>query len=331
MDDGSAPATRRGLAQLAPEERFLAVYRYASRRLEGGVLSLTFEVTTRCNAKCDFCGYWREPKREETLDFADVVRRMDPLFVVFCGGEPLLRKDIVEVVRSVARVPGWRYHVLITNGYLLTPEIGVRLCEAGVHQINVSLDWPDERQAEERHLKGLFARIARTVPALTARGIEVNLNTVIMRDNLEAIPDLARLAREWGAKVTFTLYSEYCNGNGAHQLRREDLPRLAEVVEELIALKQRYQHITNNNYYLRQCVRFIGGERVAACPAGRLMVHISPQGMVKPCADLEPVGHYRSFDARTFAGVTCDVCWMACRGEVQAPVNLERVREVTGW
>ena len=321
----------RGLAQLAPLERFQAVYRYAAQRARRGLLSLTFEVTRRCNARCDFCNYWREPRRQESLDLADVVRRLDPVFVVFCGGEPLLRSDIVDIVRRVAMVPGWRYHVLITNGYLLTREKGLLLDEAGLHQLNVSLDWPDDRQSEERGLRGLFSRIERVVPALTSEGVEVNLNTIIMRDNLREMSAIARLAAEWGAKVTFTLYSEHCNGNDSHQFRREESGRLGEVVEQLIELKARHHHITNNQFYLRECVQFIGGKRIPACPAGQKMVHISPRGMVKPCADLEPICHYTEFDNRSYAGSGCDLCWMACRGEVQAPVNLARIREVVGW
>lgn len=320
-----------GLGRIGPFERFEALYRYLGHMARRGLLSLTLEVTKRCNAKCDFCDHWREPKVEEGVDCVDVVRRMDPLVVVFCGGEPLLRRDIVQVVRDVTAVPGWRYHVLITNGWLLTPELGLQLEAAGLQQINVSLNWPDDRQSEERRLKGLFNRIARTVPALTAAGVDVNLNTMIMRDNLEEIPAIARLAGEWGAKVGYTLYSEYCNGNDSHQLRPADAPRFAEVVEELIELKSRYRQVTNNSFYLRECVAFIAGKRIPDCPAGWKMVHISPQGMVKPCADLEPIGHYRDFNPRAFAGVSCDVCWMACRGEIQAPISLERIREVAGW
>ncbi len=321
---------KQGLAQLGTLERFQAVYRYALTQLQGKLLSLTLEMTKRCNAKCDFCDHWREPKQDETLDFAAVVRHFDPLTVIFCGGEPLLRKDIVEVVQQVTDVPGWRYHVLITNGWLLTHDLGLRLDEAGLHQINVSLNWPDERQSEERKLKGLFNRIAQNVPALTARGVEVNLNTMIMRDNLAEIPAIARLAADWGAKVTFTLYSEHCNGNDSHRFQPADLVHLEEVIEELIELKGKNKHITNNNYYLRQCISFCSGQIIPDCPAGKKMIHVTPQGMVKPCADLPPIAHYSEFDPRTFAGVSCAICWMACRGEVQAPVNLERVREVVG-
>jgi MoaA/NifB/PqqE/SkfB family radical SAM enzyme len=320
-----------GLAPLSPLEQARALPRCAKTLVRGGLLSMTLEVTKRCNARCDFCDHWREPKRQERADFADVVRRLDPLVVVFCGGEPLLRRDIVELVRRVSGVPGWRYQLLITNGWLLDEELGVRLCEAGLHQLDVSLNWPDRRQNEERGLGGLFERVERVVPALAARGVAVHLNTMIMRENLDEIPRIARLAAEWGARVGYTLYSETCNGNEAHQLRPEEAVRLGEVVEELIELKGRFGRISNNSYYLRRCVSFARGERFSGCVAGRRMVHISPQGMVKPCADLEPIAHYTEFDIKRSERISCEACWMACRGEVEAPVDLDRVRELVGW
>jgi len=321
---------RTGLAGVGPIERFQAVYSYLRSTARRGVLSLTLEVTRRCNARCDFCDHWREPKQEEPVDHADVVRRLDPLVVVFCGGEPLLRKDIIDEVRRVKAVPGWRYHVLITNGWFLTRELGLQLVDAGINQLNVSLNWPDQRQSEERKLKGLFERISAAVPALTAEGVDVNLNTVMMRDNLEELVPIARLAAGWGANVSYTLYSEYCNGNNEHRIGKAELPRFREVIEELIRLKREHHHITNNDWYLRKCVDYCGGEIIPACPAGKTMVHISPQGQVKPCADLAPIAHYTRFDPRTYRGANCDLCWMACRGEVQAPVDLARVRELIG-
>jgi MoaA/NifB/PqqE/SkfB family radical SAM enzyme len=326
----SSPSRAGGLAQLGSLERFQAFTAWLRNRVRRGIISLTLEMTRRCNARCDFCDHWREPKQPEQLDHADVVRRLDPLVVVFCGGEPLLRRGILDEMRRVTAVPGWRYHVLITNGWLLDRDLGLRMREAGLQQINVSLNWPDDRQSEERRLHGLFDRIARTVPALCAEGIEVNLNSMVMKDNLEELTRISALAREWGAKVGYTLYSEYCNGNSTHQIGTAELPRFAEVVEELIELKGRYRHITNNNFYLRTSVDFLGGRRIPGCPAGKSMVHVSPQGMVKPCADLPPIEHYQTFDPRRCQGVTCDICWMACRGEVQAPVNLERIRELLG-
>ena len=62
-------------------------------------LSVSIEVTKRCNARCDFCDYWKITDKDELTDFTDVVRRFDPLVVVITGGEPMLR------MKSAADIP----------------------------------------------------------------------------------------------------------------------------------------------------------------------------------------------------------------------------------
>ena len=67
---------------------------------------------------------------------------------------------------------------------------------------------------------------------------------------------------------------------------------------------------------------------IDGCTAGKKTLHISPGGMVRPCAELAPVSHYTEYDHRAIAPVTCTRCFQACRGEVQAPLTLSRIVEV---
>ena len=57
------------------------------------------EVTKLCNARCDFCDYWQTRNEERLKDYSDLIRKIDPLVVMVTGGEPMLRKDIVEQVK----------------------------------------------------------------------------------------------------------------------------------------------------------------------------------------------------------------------------------------
>lgn len=320
-----------GLAHLKAGEHFVALRHYARMLVQGRILTLTLEVTKRCNAKCDFCDHWREPKQPEDVDFVSVVRKFDPLSVLFCGGEPLVRRDIEDLVRRVVKSCGWRHYRLITNGWLLTPELGMRIYEAGLHQIDVSLNWPDERQDEERKLRGLFGRIEGATRALARCGVPVTLNAMMMRDNLEELVGIAQLATDWNATVSYTLYSEHCNGNTSHQFTPEDVPHMRSIIDRLMDHKRKHNNIVNSDFYLLSCPDFIAGTPMKSCIAGKKAVHVSPQGMVKPCADLPVVCHYSEFDHRKYSGPSCEVCWMACRGEAQAPVSLKRIREMVGF
>jgi MoaA/NifB/PqqE/SkfB family radical SAM enzyme len=299
--------------------------RVAARR---GIYALTLEVTRRCNARCDTCSHWHEPKQHELEDFTPVVRRFDPLSVVLCGGEPLLRKDLARQVAAIRQVPGWRFLVLITNGVLLTRERGLELRGAGLDQINVSLDYPDARHDGVRQVDGLFARIAKVVPELTAAGVKVELNTLMRRDNLGDLIGIAETARGWGATVTYTLFSELPADNPALGPGPADVPRLLEAVQSLGEYRERHGVVRSSSYYLNRCVTFAAGVRYPGCLAGRRAVHISPGGFARPCALLPPDTHYSSYDPTRRGPVACDACWMACRGELEAPVSLRRIKEL---
>jgi MoaA/NifB/PqqE/SkfB family radical SAM enzyme len=274
------------------------------------------------------CDHWREPKQFELEDFTPIVRRFDPLAVILCGGEPLLRKDLARQVYSLRQLPGWRFLGLITNGGLLSVERGLELTGAGLDQINVSLDYPDERHDEARHLPGLFKHLSEIVPALRRAGVKVELNTVILRENLDDLIPLAELARRWNATITYTLFSTLPAQNPEHALRREDAPHLLEVVEALCAFRAEHGVVRSSSFYLRRCVTFVGGVRYPGCLAGRRMIHVAPGGFVRPCALLPPEEHYSRFDPAKRPKIDCDACWMACRAEVEAPVTFRRVHEL---
>ncbi|RLB09321.1 MAG: hypothetical protein DRG59_02735, partial [Deltaproteobacteria bacterium] len=57
----------------------------------GGLFNINLEVTKRCNARCDFCDYWKEPRGIELDDYVPVIKHLKPLSVSLTGGEPLLR------------------------------------------------------------------------------------------------------------------------------------------------------------------------------------------------------------------------------------------------
>ena len=88
---------------LSPLEKFRAAGKFLDCTFNKRPLTVSIEVTKRCNARCDFCDYWKISDRDEMTDFTDVIRRFDPLVVVFTGGEPMLRRDLV-LERWLARL-----------------------------------------------------------------------------------------------------------------------------------------------------------------------------------------------------------------------------------
>ena len=60
------------------------------------------------------------------------------------------------------------------------------------------------------------------------------------------------------------------------------------------------------------------------------MIHVSPKGMVQPCAELPAVAHYSEFLPGAFPGTGCGKCFDSCRAEPQAPLDIRRVAELAG-
>jgi MoaA/NifB/PqqE/SkfB family radical SAM enzyme len=313
-------------------EKVRGILKFADVTLHRRPMSVSIEVTKRCNARCDFCDYWKTSDRAgELTDFAEVVRRFDPLVVVLTGGEPFLRRDLAAIVRDVKAVPGFRYVTVLTHGGLLGEERVAELVEAGANQLNVSLDYPDARQDRERGLPGLFERMERVIPKMAREGCAVfNLAAMLMVDNMHVAEDLVRLADRWGVNVGFSGYNDMKNGNRAHLVTPERLDELRAVCRRLVALKREYGNVLTSDYFFETLPEFYARRELPGCKAGQIMLHVSPSGMVQPCAELPAVGHFRDFDPRTFAGTGCGRCFDSCRAEPQAPVTLRRVAEITG-
>ena len=308
---------------------FLA--KYAWLGLRGRPVLVHFEVTMRCNARCGFCDYWKTPstdREKETERCAEAARFFNPMLVTFTGGEPLLRRDLEELVASVRDAISLKYITLITHGGMLTPERGQSLWDAGVSQFNISLDYVDGRHDGERGIPGLTQKILATVAAMRTGGISaVRFNTVIKRENLDHVVDVVRVAQELGVGVNFSVYTDFKNGNRDHLLQDGSVDRVEAVIGELLAIKRRRRGvITNSDYYLEQIPRYLRGELTEPCQSGIRTIHIDPSGHVKRCPDFPTDFHWRDF--QRYQPIACNRCFYACRGEAQAPLRLSRVRDV---
>ena len=302
-------------------------------KLKRRPLTVSIEVTKRCNARCDFCDYWKSNDRDELgpAEFADTVRHFEPLVVVFTGGEPLIRKDLLDIVKAVKAVPGYRYMTLLTHGGFLNEKKVKELVAAGINQINVSLNYPDDRQDKERGIPGLFARLDELVPRMVRDGVGgFALSSMLMLDNMHAAEPLIRLAHRWGVNIAFSGYNDVKNGNQNHFVPADKMAEFKGVCEQIKKLKRELGNVMASDYFFDRLPEFYEKREIPGCRAGQIMVHISPKGMVQPCAELEPVAYYKDFISKDYPGPNCGKCFDSCRAEPEAPLTLRRMGELTG-
>lgn len=316
---------------LSPMEKMRAAGKFLDVTLHKRPLTVSLEVTKRCNARCDFCDYWKITDRDELTDFTEVVQKFDPLVVVFTGGEPMLRRDLVPIVASIKKLPGFRYLTLLTHGGFLSEEKIKELVAAGINQINISMNYPDARQDAERGIPKLFEKLERTVPKMVREGYPVfTFASMLMVDNMHDAEPLIRLAHSWGINIAFSGYNDMKNGNQAHFVSPEKMEEFRKVCARIIELKRELRNVMTSDYFFQTLPEFYQKREIPGCRAGKIMVHVSPKGMVQPCAELPAVSHYRDFSPREYPGPNCGKCFDACRSEAQAPLTLRRIGELTG-
>jgi cyclic pyranopterin phosphate synthase len=172
---------------------------------------LRLSLTDRCNFRCSYCSPLAMESHEDPLSRPEV-QRLTAIFarlgirrVRLTGGEPTLRRDLLEIVREVAGCPGIEEVALTTNGQALA-ELAGPLRAAGVGRINVSLDTLDPARLQA--LSGRAASLSRItagIAAACAAGFaSVKLNVVVGRGvNDGELGALARFGWRHGATVRF--------------------------------------------------------------------------------------------------------------------------------
>ena len=279
---------------------------------------VSYEVTLSCNCNCHHCdlgGMKKDEKQITPQEYGDITRRLKPLAAQISGGEPLLRKDIADIVKAI-RGAGAQYVVLVSNGALLNESNYVQLRGAGVTQFSVSLDFPDERHDEFRRRPGLYERLDQTLPRLARFGFhDVILNTAITSANLREILPLARNAAQWGVDISYSAYTPLRTGDRSYCLDSgEDLTFLRQAIDELIALTKHDMHLTNPVLTLRDTLRFFEEGSMPNCKAGVKFLVVMPDGSLVPCSLHRNKYSTREEMMQEFSrNNTCGDCYVAIR------------------
>jgi cyclic pyranopterin phosphate synthase len=202
--------------------------------------NLRISVTDRCNLRCQYCmpekDYVWLPRRD-ILEFEEVGRLVDVFAEVgverlrLTGGEPLVRRDLRELVRILASKPKIRDLALTTNGVLLAEHAGA-LREAGLHRVTVSLD---TLQPERFHALTRFDELPRVLSGIEAASelgfSALKIDTVVIRGvNDDELVPLLEYGRSVGGEVRFI---EYMDVGGATRWSRDAVVQGTEILERL--------------------------------------------------------------------------------------------------
>ncbi len=175
--------------------------------------TLRISVTDRCNLRCVYC-MPREGVR--LIPCGEVLRYEEILRIVACavrlgirklritGGEPLVRRDVVDLVGALARIPGVDDLCMTTNGMLLK-DFAQRLKAAGLHRVTVSLDSLRPDRYERITGSDCLARVLEGIEASLELGLKpVKVNVVLIRGvNDGEVEDFAGLTLRLPLEIRF--------------------------------------------------------------------------------------------------------------------------------
>jgi len=283
---------------------------------------ISWNLTYRCNLACEHCyldagGTPLPPQRAEnarrgprlvgTENFADrselgteecfkvieeIAAFAPECLTILTGGEPLLRRDILEIVQRAAERGLWV--VVGTNGVRITENVARRLAEAGARGLSLSLDALDpDRHDRFRGVRGAWRNTVEGAEILNRTGLPFIVQTTAGAHNLGELEAIADFAHDRLAAKVWNLYFLVPTGRGQF-VSDMTAAQYDEVLASLYRIQQKYTRRMLVNakcapHYVKTMLEnglppartYSGG--AGGCPAGTHYMGIRPNGDVTPC------------------------------------------------
>lgn len=223
---------------------------------------LRLAVTDRCNLRCFYC------MPERGIDFADKkdlltyeeMRRIVQFLVTMgieklriTGGEPFVRKDMMDFLYAMSKLEDLKKINITTNG-TLTEHLVPEFKKLRIHSVNLSLDSIDRERFHEITRRDELPTVLKTLDQLLYHGIDTKINTVVMEGkNTEDIIPMVELARELPVNVRFIEEMPF-NGSGDHYPilnwnHHKILDHIREVFPDLYKIADPL-YSTSSNYHI---------------------------------------------------------------------------------
>lgn len=301
-------------------------------------LTASLQVNKWCNSKCEYCGIWKSPMMNPSLE--DLTLAIDELsglgvqMISLTGGEPFLHDKLPQIVEHMkAREV---ISSTMTNGLLLKPKYALPVLEAGLNSLCVSLDTVDPIAYKKIRgvplspiLKGLkyISSIRREFPSFFV----FSINCVISKVNIEHIPSLVEFCSELDISMGFQpLHRSFDSRHNPEELQffEDDLPYLHKKIDDLIQMKQDGYRIDNDFAYLKGFPEFLVNKELpdgTVCSAGFTTISVDYKLDVRSCWPMKVVGNLHisklkelwfseEYDKKraSMLELNCPKCWLRC-------------------
>ncbi|MEM2098474.1 MAG: radical SAM protein [Candidatus Bathyarchaeia archaeon] len=255
-------------------------------------LVLSWNITRKCNLKCSHCyinatkqELHNELNTEEAKMLIDQICEVSRPLLILSGGEPLLRQDVFELIRYGTE-KGLRMG-LGSNGTLIDKPTAVKLKEAGVKTVSISLDSSNAKNHDEfRGVEGSWEKAVRAITALKESGVLVQVNTTVTQQNYGEIDEIMSLSEKLGVE-NFHLFFLVPTGRGV-KLADMTADRYEDMIK--IVFEKAAKHRLNVRPSCAPQFMRIAKDRgldmrqwIRGCIAGLYYCRVYPTGDVTPC------------------------------------------------
>jgi radical SAM protein with 4Fe4S-binding SPASM domain len=278
----------------------------------GAPFLVVWDVTYACNLRCKHCYATAGKPLPDELNTEEAKRAIDKLdragdpILAFSGGEPLVRRDILELSKYAA--DKGMYVAMATNGTLITREMAKKMKNAGIQFVQISLDGADAKTHDEfRGIPGAFDKTIEGIKNCVKQGFFVNISTTATHYDYKQTPLIIDLCEKLGVKWCMA-YNFVPVGRGNFIKEADLTPKEREELLKMlweklktskvnvlttapqfarVALQREFggEKIVPTHFYtlklkgqLADLAEFIGG-----CGCGRFYCAIRPQGNIEPC------------------------------------------------
>jgi MoaA/NifB/PqqE/SkfB family radical SAM enzyme len=267
------------LRPLPPLRQARILYRKFTNRFicRNTVNTLVFGLTYRCQLNCVHCGVnANADSTEGELDTDEIketlrqARGLGVYFVVLFGGEPFLRRDILEIVQYAAKL-GMMVSIS-TNGLLLDRRLLEKLKKCGVSFLNISLDSSDHRVHDRlRRCEGSFQKAMHSLEEGVAAGVNVIVSTYATKENIqsrdiERIIVLAKAKRASGVRILLAIPAGRLSNAPGLEFSEQDKAYIYKLLDPTYVF-----------------IEGVCNARTECNALLKRLFYISPYGQVQPC------------------------------------------------
>lgn len=305
--------------------------------------SVFWDITRNCNLKCLHCYNFHEYDHNEELSADEAKRVLEEMSIFgvesisFSGGDPLMRKDFLEIVRHAAGL-NFKSVGVATNGTLIDRDIARQLKLPNTH-VQISIDGDvAEIHDSMRGVKGSFDKAVNGIKLLIEEGVNTSVCTTATRLNVDRVPNIIQLMKDLCVE-NYRVQGMVPIGRG--KMSEKELKLAPDRMKKLVEyLENEGIHITSYNFTLKppptEPVDFCGS---GACSAASTSCSITPEGNVVPCTyfwglngenlrdhtfqwiweNSALLNYYRSISLNEIKGICRECKWLSlCHGGCKA-------------